>query len=122
MKIEVEVSEAAIEKLVRQRMGWFFGDDFWNRRQIERALVRQIADGAAIEAVKNARARLAVDALIAGVDVGVKIALWTGFDPGKLTEGQQAWLVGQMEKVKDGGESPASKNLNYSVDPGEGRR
>ena len=122
MQITVEVADAAIRKLVQQRIVELFGDDSRYRETGARALVRRVVDEAAVEAVRRARDAIAgeVDGMAeAAYREGIKLEmagavkrglkalgkLWGGFDPAKLTDEQRAWLVGQMSKaaVKDGG-------------------
>jgi hypothetical protein len=113
MKITVDVDDAAITDLVRERIFELFSTDGRYRETGVRDLLRKIVDDAAVAAVSKAQDAIAdqlpalaqgavqdatKDAIETAAKRGVKVLkkLYAGFDPAKLTPDQRAWLEKQI--------------------------
>ena len=118
MNVTVEINEARITELVRQRIGELFSDDSRFRETPARDLIRRLTDEAAVSAIKQARDKIAdelpvmaEDALRVALKADMELAakrgtaalrkLYAGFDPAKLLPEQRAWLVKQITGVAD---------------------
>jgi hypothetical protein len=116
MQITVEVTEERVSNLVRRRIAELFSDDARFRETGVRNLLRQIADEAAMTAVRSARdaiaselPAMAADAVRRAVKddidkaakrgLGALRKLYAGFDPSKLLPEQRAWLEKQIAEA-----------------------
>ena len=125
MKVEIEIDEAQIVALVKQRLAELFSSDARYRDTGVRDRVRLIVDGAAVAAVDKARAAIegrlpafAAEAVERQVKADIENAtrrglgalkkLYAGFDPARMTPEQLAWLKDQIAKAAAAKEGQAA--------------
>jgi hypothetical protein len=113
MKIEVEIPEDKITRLVLDRIGELFSEDARYRETAVRTAMHRIVDETAERAVRDAADAIAKDipeiakrvvreaverqmqnATQRGLSALKK--LWVGFDPQKLTPEMRVWLQSQL--------------------------
>lgn len=116
MQVTVEIPDGRIAELVRQRINELLSDDARYRETGVRALVREIVDKAAGEAVRQANDAISAELPTMAAEavrratheeieraakrgLGALRKLYAGFDPARLTQEQLAWVKRQIEEA-----------------------
>jgi hypothetical protein len=116
MQVTIEIDERRFRDLAQARMDELFSDDARFRESPVRSMIRRITDDVAVEAVKQARAKIEIELpAMAETILREEIReamrreskahvremrkLFGGFDPAKLSEQERAWVLSQAGKI-----------------------
>ena len=115
MQVTLEIDERRFRDLAQARMDELFSDDARFRESPVRSMIRRITDDVAVEAVRQARAKIEIELpAMAETILREEIReamrreskahvrdmrkLYSGFDPARLSEQQRAWVLDQTAK------------------------
>ena len=115
MQVTLEIDERRFRDLAQARMDELFSDDARFRESPVRSMIRRITDDVAVEAVRQARAKIEIELpAMAETILREEIReamrreskahvrdmrkLYSGFDQARLCEQQRAWVLDQTAK------------------------